>query len=181
MKTFASCLCFRIPQGRLLWQWRLSTKMTPKRQMGCCVTRSCLRTLKVQPPICSPSTIKQGASSQWQRAWTERCAHIYYLFFFLVPFSHCYVFANTLNVKKEKLYFGIQGRLFRSKAFCDAKLFGLVLASCRCETPCLFSIFISMDRALYFKLDDKTQLECICSYPDCLKINEPTLIFLIAN
>lgn len=31
-------------------------------------------------------------------------AHLLSLFSFLVPFSHCYVFSNAPNVKKEKLY-----------------------------------------------------------------------------
>lgn len=105
IKIFPSYLCFAAPQGRLLWQWRPSTKTTPRRRMGCCVTRFCLRTPRVLPPTCSPSTIKREESSQWRQGWTERCVHIPLLFTSPFPCSHFFLVCvhkkNALNVKQS--------------------------------------------------------------------------------
>lgn len=63
-------------------------------------------------------------------------------FLFLVPFSHCYVFSNVLNVKKEKAVLTLKEDFSELRPFMMLSYLVFALASCRCETPCLLSIFI---------------------------------------
>lgn len=148
---FASCLCFALPQGRLLWQWRPLTKTTPERPTGCCVTRFCPRTPKVQPPTCSPSTIKREESSQWRQDWTERCVHNPHLSPFSLLFL-CACHGNERNAKQSC------SDIQQSAAFYCG---GLFVFRC-CILLSLASIFTEIGRTLCLQLDAKAPLVCIC-------------------